>query len=223
MNAKLVLTLNSEVISEHEINGDETTIGRRFANDIHIDNLGVSGSHAKVVFFGNDAFIEDLNSTNGTFINGARIEKQLLKDNDVITIGKYQLQYKAGAKAEQDEFEQTVILKPDDIRMEPTGSAAKAEAEKPTAASGQAKLIVASGPSQGKSMQLAKTVTRLGKPGQQSSAIAKRPQGYFFVNLGGEGMPTPSLNGKKLSVGATRLNESDLITIGNIELRFSLN
>lgn len=224
MTAKLVLMLNNEVISEHAISGDETTIGRRFANDIHIDNLGVSGSHAKVVIFGTDAFIEDLQSTNGTFVNGGKVEKQLLKDNDVITIGKYQLQYKAGEQPKEDEFEQTVILKPDDIRMEPTGTAAKAAAAKPEAKSaGQAKLIVASGASKGKSMQLAKTVTRLGKPGQQSSAIAKRPQGYFFVNLGGEGLPVPMLNGKKLTVGATKLSDGDLIGIANIELTFSLS
>ena len=220
MSAKLVLMQNNDVVSEHTLSADETTIGRRFGNDIHLDNLGVSGSHAKIMIFGQDAFLEDLNSTNGTFINGNRIEKQLLQNNDLVTIGKYQLRFSASVETQEDDFEKTVILQPDAVSIEPTGKAAKA-AEEETLTGEDARLVVASGPSKGKAMTLAKTVTRLGKPGQQSSAIAKRPQGYYFVNLAGDKMPAPILNGKALKVGATRLNHGDQITIGNIELTFS--
>lgn len=229
MTAKLVLMLNNEVLSEHSLEADEATIGRRFANDIHIDNLGVSGSHAKITVFGSDAFIEDLNSTNGTFVNGEKVYKQLLSDKDIITVGKYQLQYFAATTAPEEDFEKTVILHPSAVSIEATGSAAKAEVETPassavkTETSDTAKLVVASGPSKGKSMSLAKTVTRLGKPGQQSSAIAKRPNGYYFVNLAGDSLAAPILNGKPLTVGATQLNHGDLINIGNIELTFSLH
>lgn len=220
MSAKLVLMQNNDVISEHTLSADETTIGRRFGNDIHLDNLGVSGSHAKIMIFGQDVFLEDLNSTNGTFINGNRIDKKLLQNNDLITVGKYQLRFSASEQEIEDDFEKTVILQPDAVSIEPTGKASKA-AEEETSTGEDARLVVASGPSKGKSMALAKTVTRLGKPGQQSSAIAKRSQGYYFVNLAGDKMPAPVLNGKALKVGATRLNHGDQITIGNIELTFS--
>ena len=154
MPAKLVLMFNDSVVSEYTLNKDETTIGRRFANDIHIDNLGVSGAHAKVLMFGNDAFIEDLASTNGTFVNGARVEKKPLQDKDIITIGKYQLRYENENNAQEDEFEKTVILQANAVQPEP-----QAPVEKPSAAL-QAKLIVASGPIKGKAMPLTKTVTR---------------------------------------------------------------
>lgn len=219
MSAILQVMQNTEVTAEHPLNAEETTLGRRFGNDIHLDNLGVSGSHAKITVFGTDAFIEDLGSTNGTFINGKRIEKQLLQNDDLVTVGNYQLRYKAAVSEEEDEFEKTVILQPDAISIQDTGKFAGQKIEPHD--SETARLVVASGPSKGKSMVLAKTVTRLGKPGQQSSAIAKRPQGYFFVNLAAENIAAPQLNGKSLSVGATRLNHGDLITIGNIELTFS--
>lgn len=215
MPAKLVLMFNNSVVSEHFLNKDETTIGRRFANDIHIDNLGVSGSHAKILMFGNDAFIEDLNSTNGTFVNGSRVDKKPLQDNDIITVGKYQLRYENENNAQEDEFERTVILQAKSVAPEPPAST-------PATASARAKLVVATGTSKGKSMPLTKTVTRLGRPGSQTAAIAKRPQGYFFVNLGLEGVRT-TLNGNVVTVGASLLKDGDKIAIGSIELSFQLD
>ena len=217
MAAKLVLTFNDSVISEHPLSNDETTIGRRFANDIHIDNLGVSGSHAKVLLIGGNAFIEDLNSTNGTYVNGSRVEKKPLSNGDIISVGKYQLKFENDTPAVNDDFEKTVILQANAVSIdEPPVKAA------PAATTKNAKLVVANGPNKGKGMSLTKAVTRLGKPGNQAAAIAKRPQGYFFVNVGGEGAATPILNGGKVPIGAVKLNNGDKITIGNIELVFQL-
>lgn len=214
MTAKLILLFNDSVISEYSLTSDETTIGRRFANDIHIDNLGVSGSHAKVLMIGGNAFIEDLNSTNGTYVNGNRIDKKPLSDGDVITVGKYQLRFE-NAAANDDEFEKTVILQASAVspQQEPT---------KADPAPANARLVVANGPNKGKGMALTKAVTRLGKPGHQAAAIAKRPQGYFFVNVGAEGAATPILNGGKVPIGAVKLKDGDKITLGNIELIFQL-
>src|SRR6187402_571198 len=90
---KLVVSLDGVVIKEVQITKDKTTLGRRPYNDIVIDNLAVSGEHAVLQMVGSDVFIEDLNSTNGTYINGKAVKKQLLAHNDTVEIGKYKIKY----------------------------------------------------------------------------------------------------------------------------------
>jgi pSer/pThr/pTyr-binding forkhead associated (FHA) protein len=80
---KLVVSLDNVVIKEVPITKDRTTLGRRPYNDIVIDNLAVSGEHAVMLAVGNDVFIEDLNSTNGTYINGKAIEATLVHNDTV--------------------------------------------------------------------------------------------------------------------------------------------
>lgn len=106
---KLVVSLDGVVIKEVQITKDKTTLGRRPYNDIVIDNLAVSGEHAVLQMVGADVFIEDLNSTNGTYINGKAIKKQLLADNDTVEIGKYKIKFQLNNSAD---YEKTMILKP---------------------------------------------------------------------------------------------------------------
>src|SRR6218665_1481876 len=106
---KLVVSLDGVVIKEVQITKDKTSLGRRPYNDIVIDNLAVSGEHAVLQMVGNDVFIEDLNSTNGTYINGKAIKKQLLADNDTVEIGKYMIKFLFN---DGNDYEKTMILKP---------------------------------------------------------------------------------------------------------------
>ena len=106
---KLVVSLDGVVIKEVQITKDKTTLGRRPYNDIVIDNLAVSGEHAVLQMVGGDVFIEDLNSTNGTYINGKAVKKQLLAHNDTVEIGKYKIKYLV---EDGTDYEKTLILKP---------------------------------------------------------------------------------------------------------------
>ena len=106
---KLVVSLDGVVIKEVQITKDKTTLGRRPYNDIVIDNLAVSGEHAVLQMVGNDVFIEDLNSTNGTYINGKAVKKQLLAHNDTVEIGKYKIKYLAD---DSTDYEKTMIMRP---------------------------------------------------------------------------------------------------------------
>src|SRR5882724_3799278 len=106
---KLVVSLDGVVIKEVQVTKDKTTLGRRPYNDIVIDNLAVSGEHAVLQMVGSDVFIEDLNSTNGTYINGKAIKKQLLAHNDTVEIGKYKIKYLVD---ESGEYEKTMIMRP---------------------------------------------------------------------------------------------------------------
>ena len=90
---KMIISLDGVVLREVQLTKDRVTLGRRPYNDIVIDHLAVSGEHALVQVLGRETFIEDLNSTNGTYINGKTVKKQLLKNGDVIEIGKYRIQY----------------------------------------------------------------------------------------------------------------------------------
>ena len=89
---KILLKFNSKIIKELKIDQNEIIIGRDSGNDVQIDNVAVSREHAKIIRDQNYYFIEDLNSTNGTFVNGKRINKKFLKENDEISIGKHSLQ-----------------------------------------------------------------------------------------------------------------------------------
>ena len=105
---KLVVSLDGDVIKEVQITKDKTTLGRRPYNDIVIDNLAVSGEHAVLQMVGSDVFIEDLNSTNGTYINGKAVKKQLLAHNDTIEIGKYKIKFVHDGAVEN--FEKTTVI-----------------------------------------------------------------------------------------------------------------
>ena len=106
---KLVVSLDGVVIKEVQLTKDKTSLGRRPYNDIVIDNLAVSGEHAVLQMVGSDVFIEDLNSTNGTYINGRAVKKQLLQNNDTVEIGKYKIKYLV---EDSSDYEKTMILKP---------------------------------------------------------------------------------------------------------------
>ena len=111
--AKLVLSLNGVVQGEYQLDKERLSIGRKADNDIPIDNLAVSGKHALVITILDDSFLEDLGSTNGSYVNGKLIKKHALKDGDVIAIGKHELKYvNELATADDDEFEKTMIIKP---------------------------------------------------------------------------------------------------------------
>lgn len=90
---KMIISLDGVVLREVQLTKDRVTLGRRPYNDVVIDHLAVSGEHAVLQMSGSQVLIEDLNSTNGTYINGKAVKKQLLSDGDVIEIGKYRVQY----------------------------------------------------------------------------------------------------------------------------------
>ncbi|MBI4696658.1 MAG: FHA domain-containing protein [Gammaproteobacteria bacterium] len=111
--AKLVLSLNGAVQGEFLLNKERMTIGRKPDNDIQIDNLAVSGKHALIITILDDSFLEDLGSTNGTYVNGKLIKKHALRDGDVVGIGKHELKYvNEHATADDEEFEKTMIIRP---------------------------------------------------------------------------------------------------------------
>lgn len=112
--AKLILSMETTMLKEIPLIKERTTIGRKPHNDIQIDNLAISGEHAVVITILNDSFLEDLGSTNGTFVNGQAVKKHFLKNGDTIELGKYRLKYVAELPQQTSnaDFEKTMILRP---------------------------------------------------------------------------------------------------------------
>lgn len=113
MAAKLILIMDGYPVKEYPLTKERMTIGRKNHNDIVIDNLAVSGEHAAVVTILHDSFLEDLDSTNGLEVNGARSKKHFLQNNDVIEIGKHKLKYVNDQITQMTsaQFERTMVVR----------------------------------------------------------------------------------------------------------------
>lgn len=246
--AKLILSMDGLTLKEIPLTKERTTIGRKPHNDIQIDNLAISGEHAVVVTILNDCFLEDLGSTNGTFVNGQSVKKHFLQNNDVIELGKYRLKFVAEAvqaPAGGTDFEKTMVLRPDVMRKTAEQMASKgfgdtqvgmkAAQESAPAPVQEAPAVsppppkpalplgaiqVLTGANSGREMELIKTLTTMGKPGVQVAVIARRPHGYFITHV--EGAQFPVLNGKTLDAQAHALADHDVIEIAGVKMEFFL-
>ena len=234
--ARLMLSLDGNVLAEYNMNKERYTIGRLPDNDIRIDNPAVSGHHSLIINILNDSFLEDLNSTNGTYVNGKLIKKHAMQHGDVITVGHHQLRFvdSQDGEVEQDEFEKTMVITPssqgeDRIRKVTAAvdQAAKAVAAKrpsvPDNATAlpKAKLQVLSGAFAGRELELTKALTTLGRPGVQVAAITRRSEGYFIVHVdSGKENDYPQVNSVPIGPQARRLNDNDVVQLAGVKMGF---
>lgn len=216
MMAKLILSMDGLVLKEIPLSKERTTIGRRSHNDIQIDNLAISGEHAAVVSILDDSFLEDLNSTNGTLVNGQPIKKHFLKNNDVIELGKYKLKYivEQAAPGETERFERPPP-RPAAGRPAPAATSAV-----PPAAQGAAAIRLLNGGNAGRQLDLTKAQTTLGKPGVQVAVIARHALGYVVTHV--EGAQFPVVNGRPVGAQPHPLRDHDVIEIAGVRMEFFL-
>jgi len=218
---KMIVSIDEVVIKEVQLTKDRTTLGRSPYNDIVIDNLAVSGEHAVIQMSGADVTLEDLNSTNGTYVNGKAIKKQQLQNGDGIEIGKYKIKF-IGDNAEQN-FDKTMI-----VQSRPAGPAAAPAAVSAPAAFaptpptaepvGAAAVKVLSGAAAGREVPLTKVVTTIGKPGVAVAAITKRHHGFVVHHVEGGGSPT--LNGAPIGTDPVALKNGDVIELAGTQMQF---
>ncbi|QDQ26279.1 FHA domain-containing protein [Chitinimonas arctica] len=251
--SKLILSLDGMVLREYKLEKNTVTIGRKAHNDIQIDNLAVSGEHARLNMIGNDVFLEDLESTNGTQVNGQPVQRQLLQDGDLVELGKYKLKFmqetgaaKAAAGGGQEDFEKTMVIRPGAVKPAAPAAPAAASAPpppKPATAtpvyrSGDtvmelpqsapkpapstddrpAAIKVLTGGNAGKSLELVKNLTSLGKPGVQVAILTRRPTGFFITHV--EGPSRPLVNGNQIGVQAELLKDHDVIELAGVKMEF---
>jgi len=220
---KMIVSIDGVVIKEVQLTKDRTTLGRRPYNDIVIDNLAVSGEHAVLQMTGNEVYLEDLNSTNGTYVNGKAVKKQLLQNNDTVEIGKYKIKYINEAAGPT--FEKTMILKAGTLPPMPpapahAGAAPTSLAHAQAADLGQlnAAIKVLSGAAAGREVPLVKVVTTIGKPGVAVAAITKRTHGFVVAHV--EGANKPTLNGAAIGADPVTLKHGDLLELAGTQMQF---
>ena len=239
--ARLILSLDGAVMAEYNMTKERYTVGRLPDNDVRIDNAAVSGHHGLIINILNDSFLEDLNSTNGTYVNGKLIKKHALTHGDVITIGHHHLRFVDSQveSSEQDEFERTLVIQPGQVseaRLRaatesvapaaaaapaPRPSMAAAAAPEKGAPSRPAKLQVLSGQFAGRELELAKTLTTLGRPGVQVAAISRRSEGYYVVHVeSAKPGDFPLVNGQPIGPQARRLHDNDVVTLAGVKMGF---
>ena len=204
---KMIVSIDGVVIKEVQLTKDRTTLGRRPYNDIVIDNLAVSGEHAVMQMSGMDVFLEDLNSTNGTYVNGKAIKKQQLQNGDAIEIGKYKIKFVHEGASET--YEKTTVIN--------AGSVVDS-ADAQGAALGNAAIKVVSGNAAGREVPLVKVVTTIGKPGVAVAAITRRPHGYVVALV--EGTQKPTINGNPIGTDAVNLQHGDLLELAGTQMQF---
>ena len=218
---KMIVSIDGVVIKEVQLTKDRTSLGRRPYNDIVIDNLAVSGEHAVLQMSGAEVHVEDLNSTNGTYVNGKAVKKQLLQNSDTVEIGKYKIKYVN--EAAEAAFEKTMMFKAGSGGLAAAGAPIVAAPAAPAAvqASGagiNAAIKVLSGAAAGREVPLVKVVTTIGKPGVAVAAITKRPHGFVIAHV--EGVNKPTLNGSPIGAEAVALKNGDVFELAGTQMQF---
>jgi pSer/pThr/pTyr-binding forkhead associated (FHA) protein len=249
--AKLHFLLEGNSLGEFALDKERIMIGRRPSNQIHIDNLTVSGEHAVIVTIGNDSFLEDLNSTNGTVVNGETIKKYVLQHNDVIEFGKYQLRYinesQTGVTYD-DGFEKTMMMIPtkqtkpakevvaqkqaveeladkdNSIQVEPNVVADKSAIKVDSLTVANIENIGRLQVLNGASVGRELVLNKtMTTLGKPGSQVAviNRRPGGYFITHVG-GNSFPTVNGQTIGVQAYALNHRDVVELAGTKMEFSL-
>jgi len=206
--AKIILTVDGAVLKEVPLTKERSTIGRRANNDLVIDHVAISGQHAVIVAMNNDYFLEDLNSTNGTQVNGQPVKKHFLRDNDVINLAPYKVRFIA-------DDANTPKREPGKLIERAVGTVKDSD---PASAKQVACIRVLSGASAGKEITLSKPLTTVGRPGVQVAVITHRKHGYFLTHV--EGNNFPVVNGESIGSNARLLKFDDIIDLSGTQMLF---
>lgn len=229
--SKLVITDTNGAVTERELDRERITIGRQTGNDVVLNDKAVSGRHAAIVTILEDSFLEDLESTNGTQVNGQPITKHPLAHGDVITLGRNSVRY-LNEEESGSENDKTMVIRPGGMAaamrgappvgarapaMGTLGAASVAAGGKPLLG----KLRVSSGPNQGRELELSKPLTTIGKPGVQVAAITRRADGYYIVQVGeGASIQRIMVNGVEIDAQTRRLAHNDDIELAGTKMQF---
>ena len=210
---KMIVSVDGVVIKEVQLTKDRTTLGRRPYNDIVIDNLAVSGEHAVFQMMGSDVYLEDLHSTNGSYVNGKAVSRQLLQNGDAVEVGKCRIKFISDVGADNVAMMAETIA--GDLATL-TPAALPPSALLANAVSAVVKIV--SGVAAGRELPLTKGVTTIGKPGVAVAAITRRQQGFVIHHV--EGSACPLLNGAPVGVDPVVLNHGDLIELAGTQMQF---
>lgn len=228
--AKIQVKFKDAVIKEMPLTQDILTIGRKEGNDLVIDNQAVSGSHARIVKEEQDFSVEDLNSLNGTFVNGKKVSKYILNNGDVILIGNHTLEYFSERPGEDQvkkpalrghSMDETMVLSPTEQKK------ILVSTEKLDVLGG---FLIVQGATEKKDYLLKDRITTIGKDDgaliklkgffapKVAALVNRRKDGYFINPSGGKDL---KVNGQKVDQRCD-LKDGDMVEVGDLKMQFYL-
>ena len=197
------------------------SIGRDAVSDIQLKDFSVSRQHAQLVRVFSDYYVEDLGSTNGTYLNDRPVTKHMLKHGDLLRIGNFSLRLlvqEPGKEPvnEKDEMEKTVLIQPQERKSRAVAQSAPKRKVMPKTAT----VRFSSGPSKGRSEKIDRSLYTIGRPGGDVAVIARRPQGFFLLHIGGDRYP--KINSQEItSTKGVQLQEGDVLEVGENRVEIS--
>lgn len=235
---KLLLKFNAAVIKEINVSKDVLTVGRKPDNDIAIDNPAISGHHCRISLEGGTYYVEDLESTNGTFVNEKRIKKSGLHNNDVVGVAKHALVFMEDAPPAPTPAEPhpapdaTMVLSPQK-QAELAATSAAAEKNGATKKIGWIRVLKGLAGAQaefelkGMSVYIGKSdrvqimikgTGLFGSAPEVAASIHRKPEGYVLVAVEAG---YPIVNGSKVK-GQVLLKDGDMLDCGATTMQFVL-
>ena len=225
--AKLVVSLNGRIIGNFFLDQPSFSIGANDDNDLCLDAPGVSRSHARILSVGNDDILEDLNSANGTLVNGTAVATHILQQDDVIEIVDYRIRYRSHTAVDGPSFDRTMVIKAlvseHAAPATPVGVHALATARRlrPLREGDRVGVVKAlDGPHAGEEIELLGLLRTFGVAGKQVAVVNRRPSGYFITHV--EGRTPARVNGKSIGTDPRPLQADDVIEVGGRRLQFLL-
>jgi pSer/pThr/pTyr-binding forkhead associated (FHA) protein len=194
--AKLVLSAADGATRSHPVGSADVRIGRRPFNELVLDDLTVSGTHAVIVSEDGRRMLRDLDSRNGTVLNGSPVRTARLEHGDLIEIGVYRLRY----------------LVDRGVPARSSGSDVQAIPAPP------ASLERMSGPERGQMIALERPITSINGGASQVAVVSRRKSGYYVTHL--EGLAFPVVNGDTIGLVSHPLLDGDLIELSGTLYRF---
>ncbi|MCW8944780.1 MAG: FHA domain-containing protein [Sedimenticola sp.] len=212
---KLVINKDGVLVDEVSIDKQIVTIGRDADSDVQLNDPSVSRNHASIRRIYTDLYIEDLGSTNGTQLNGRSITKHVLKAGDRLIIGTYQVDLQSEIE-EEDDLDKTVVIQPSAVAAARSKLAKQPRKLLPKSAT----LRCFRGPNKGNMERIDRSLFTIGKPGENVAVIARRPQGFYLLHIGGSSFPR--INNKEIdSKGGVQLQEGDVLEVGDFMAEIS--
>lgn len=242
--AKIILYLDGVALQEMALSKERIMIGRHGSNDLVIENRAISGEHAVIVTILHDSFLEDLNSTNGTLVNGHPIKKHFLQNNDVVELAKYKLHFfadpprqvaepqvrppmaqtspKPAVRATSNTGVSNTVMAGNTLMAGNTvlAGAARQPSAVPLSDMPHGSIKVLNGANAGKALALNKPLTTIGRPGVQVAVISRQPEGYFITHV--EGAAFPLVNGVSIGAAPRPMAHADVIELSGTKMTFSV-
>ncbi|MEX8193072.1 FHA domain-containing protein [Comamonas guangdongensis] len=231
----LVISIDGAVIKEVKLTKERTTLGRRPYNDIVIENLAVSGEHAVLTIDSGMVVIEDLRSTNGTYVNGNAIQKQPLQNGDLLDIGRYKIRFlndsPVAAQVPAAHGDKALVHIAEDVDSgysklrsasgfgEISSFASTVHGVASALTERHAMIRMLTGSMAGKEVSLYKVVTTLGKPGVAIASITQKPHGFVLTQLEGDSSAL-RLNGQVVGPLSVPLLNGDTVELAGSSMRF---